>query len=147
MAAWASIWDLVKLLDSFAKSASKIWLFEASVLTTTFVKFETAWSNLLEIAPCSALDRSIILNAPSIIAIAFSELATVPKSTSPTFKNVDESAVVPPSKKLSVSLVPALAVAENDLTESNCTFPTNVACVLSAAKKPTLQQLLSVHLL
>ena len=77
-------------------------------------------SNLFEIAPCSALDKSTKLKAPSIIAIAFSAFATVAKSTAPTFKKVLASAVVPPPVKLSDALVPALEVTENDLTESNC---------------------------
>ena len=85
-----------------------------------FVRLLTVLSNLFDKAPCSALERSTILNAPSIIDKAFSEFETVAKSTVPTFKNVDASAVVPPPVKLSEAFVPALEVTENDLTESNC---------------------------
>ena len=94
-------------------------LLDDSVFNTTFVKLDTVLSSLLERAPCSALDKSTMLSAPSIIDKAFSEFATVAKSTAPTFRNVDASAVVPPPVKLSEAFVPALDVTENDLTESN----------------------------
>ena len=73
-------------------------------------------SNLFEIAPCSALDKSIILSAPSTSEIAFYELATVDKSTVPTLSRVEVSAVVPPPVKSSVTAEPELDVTANDLT-------------------------------